>query len=314
MQTIKSFIYLDEYKMYSISSQIFEGITEYLIDYQGATTEEEETQKGPVRSGRIVADILKSESGTQEKKYLHDYSYKLFEDHLKESGKILSLSAENIDENIKQIDNAGFVEVRAKAVFNDMNTLKSTIERFNELGEALAYITNFEEIEKIQQQLKTAAEAIKDRNQKAQLKQKLKALENSTTQAKKRGLHLNPAFLEKLACVLDYGFRDQFAVQMPIGPYIFSADCKRDDLRENEHLLIRKYSRLAEKEFVLVGTIAQSSSKSTDHEEGDEDYEFQHFKEAIMYFIEQLSAVESSFSGKLVNEIIIDPIALYREI
>ena len=164
MQTIKSFIYLDEYKMYSISSQIFEGITEYLIDYQGATIEEEETQKGPVRSGRIVADILKSESGTQEKKYLHDYSYKLFEDHLKESGKILSLSAENIDENIKQIDNAGFVEVRAKAVFNDMNTLKSTIERFNELGEALAYITNFEEIEKIHQQLKTAAEAIKDRN------------------------------------------------------------------------------------------------------------------------------------------------------
>ena len=103
-------------------------------------------------------------------------------------------------------------------------------------------------------------------------------------------------------------------MQMPIGPYTFSADCKRDDLRENEHLLIRKYSRLAEKEFVLVGTIAQSSSKSTDHEEGDEDYEFQHFKEAIMYFIEQLSAVESSFSGKLVNEIIIDPIALYREI
>lgn len=67
MQKIKSFIYLDEYKMYSISSQIFEGITESLMSYQGATTEKEEEQKGPIASGRVMADILKSESGTQEK-------------------------------------------------------------------------------------------------------------------------------------------------------------------------------------------------------------------------------------------------------
>ena len=64
MQKIKSFIYLDEYKMYSISSQIFKGITESLTSYQGAATEKEEEQKGPVGSGRIMADILKSESGT----------------------------------------------------------------------------------------------------------------------------------------------------------------------------------------------------------------------------------------------------------
>lgn len=34
MSGIKNFIYLDEYKMYSISSQIFEGITEYLVDHK----------------------------------------------------------------------------------------------------------------------------------------------------------------------------------------------------------------------------------------------------------------------------------------
>ncbi len=40
--------------------------------YKGSTTEKEEEQKGPVGSGQIMADILKSESGTQEKKYRHD--------------------------------------------------------------------------------------------------------------------------------------------------------------------------------------------------------------------------------------------------
>ncbi len=313
MQAIKSFIYLDEYKMYSISSQIFEGITEYLIDYRETKTEESETQKGPIVSGRIMADILKSESGTQEKKYLHDYSYKLFEDYLKESGKILSLSAENIDESIKCIDNAGFVEVRAKTVFNDMNILKSTIEKFNELGEALAYITSFEEIEELRKQLKTEEESTKDRNQKAQIRQQLKRFENKKKLAEDRGLHRDPDFLDKLAFILDYGFQDQFEVRMPIEPYIFSSSFNREYLRENEHLLVRKYSRLTEKEFVLVGTVAQSSSESINHEE-DGNHEFEHLKESIMHLVERLSNLESSFSGKLTNEIIIDPIALYREI
>ena len=71
-QVIKNFIYLDEYKMYSISSQILEGITDYLVSYKEGTIEKSEEQKGTISSGRVVADLLKSESGTQEKKYLHD--------------------------------------------------------------------------------------------------------------------------------------------------------------------------------------------------------------------------------------------------
>ena len=121
--------------------------------------------------------------------------------------------------------------------------------------------------------------------------------------------------MEKLTSVLDYGFQNQFIVQMPIGPYTFSADCKRDDLREDEYSLIRKYSRFAEKEFVLVGTIAQSSRESVDSEEDtDVSQEPRHMKEVIMNMVEALFTIESSFSGKLPNEIIVDPIAIYQEI
>lgn len=314
MQIIKSFIYLDEYKMYSISSQIFEGITEYLIDYRGTTNEQKEVQKGQLGSGRIMADILKAESGIKEKKYLHDYSYKLFEDHLKESKKILSISTENINKEIKNIDNATFVKVKAKAVFNDMNTIKSTMKNFNELGEALAYLGSFQNIEAVQQQLKKKIKSTKDRNQKSQLRRRQKALTDIKKLAKDQGLYQDPDLLKKLAFVLDYGFQDQFEVQMPVGPYIFSSNFKREYLRENEHLLIRKYSRLAEKEFILFGTIAQSSSKTTDQTEHNEDYESQHLKKGLMYLVERLAEVESSFTGKLENEFIVDPIALYREI
>ena len=315
MQTIKNFIYLDEYKMYSISSQIFEGITESLTSYKETTTEESEEQKGPVRSGKVVADILKFESGTQEKKYLHDYAYKLFEEELSESGKILSISAKSINEKIEQISTADFVKVKGKVIFNDMNIIKSTLSNFNQMGEALAYITNFSHMEEVRQQFEKAAENTKDRNQKAKLRQKLKSMTNIEKVAKDQGLWQDPDFLEKLAFVLDYGFQDQFTVQMSMGSYTFSADCKRDAFREKEHSLMRKYSRFSEKEFVLVGTVAQSSREPFDrHDDTDVPTEPPHMKEAIMNMVEALFEIESTFSGKLANEIIIDPIAIYRKI
>ncbi|UCF13227.1 MAG: hypothetical protein JSW06_02940 [Thermoplasmatales archaeon] len=45
MNNIKQFIYLDEYKMYSLSSQLFEGITDFLIDSKFEETEEQESLK-----------------------------------------------------------------------------------------------------------------------------------------------------------------------------------------------------------------------------------------------------------------------------
>jgi len=69
---IKNFIYLDEYKMYSLSSQIFEGITEYVLNI----SQNEENKKSIRKEDYgVLADILKKGYQTEEKKYLHDYSY-----------------------------------------------------------------------------------------------------------------------------------------------------------------------------------------------------------------------------------------------
>ena len=316
MDPIKSFIYIDEYRMYSISSQIFEGITEYLVNYQGTKKELTEEQKGPIGSGRVLADILISGSGIQERKYLHDYSYKLFEDHLVASERVLNIDASNIDTAITNIDSKSFVKIKAKATFNDINMIKATTERFNELGEALAYITNYKTIEEVKKQLETAEKTTTDRNQKAQLHHKLKALTDIKTIAKQTGLTQDKLFLEKLRLILEYGFQDQFEVLMTIGEHLFSANIKREYLRENEHILVRKYSRQAEKDFVLFGTVAQSSKQMTEpsKKEMPATTEQPHIKEAVMKLVDALSAVESTFTGRLNNEIIIDPIAIYREL
>jgi hypothetical protein len=91
MKSIKSFIYLDEIKMYSVSSQLFEGLTDQIINYKLDRKSEEEEQKGPFSSGRKLADIIIKEGGTKEIKFLHDYSYTLFEDELIKYNKVLQI-------------------------------------------------------------------------------------------------------------------------------------------------------------------------------------------------------------------------------
>ena len=89
MATIKNILYLDEYKMYSISSQLFGGLTQYLTSLEQRSEDRSEEQSGPPLSGRMMADILSFHTSTEERKFLHDYSYTLFEDALREQGKLL---------------------------------------------------------------------------------------------------------------------------------------------------------------------------------------------------------------------------------
>jgi len=102
---IKNFIYLDEDKMYSLSSQIFKGITEYLVSTDSNENGKEDTQKGELGSGRILADILKQSYKTEEKKYLHDYSYTIFEKELIDTDRVVDINTcdkDNFIHNIKE--------------------------------------------------------------------------------------------------------------------------------------------------------------------------------------------------------------------
>jgi hypothetical protein len=313
---IKSFLYLDEYKMYSISSQIFEGITESWISIRGTSTEEEERQSGPFASGRVIAEISQQGSQQQERKYLHDYSYTLFEQHIKANRSIPSITSENIEEFIPALEGINFVEVRATPIFNDMNIILSTIKKFNDLGEAITFFNNAEEIVSSH---KTAAELERtttDRNQRVRVRAQIQQQPNIADLADAAGLRQDPELLDHLAFMLEYGFQDQFEIQMPVGRYIFSANLKREYLREDEHLLVRKFSRLPDRDFVLFGTVAQAptpADESGDDTGDSETLEPKNIKQVMMQLIESLSDIEANFTGRLTNEVVVDPIAVYRE-
>ena len=316
MTEIKNFFYLDEYKMYSISSQIFEGITEFLTDFTSSSTEESKQQSGPLGSGRVMADILRSESASHERKYLHDYSYTLFERRLNSEHKILDISNGNVDNVIGSIDEVAFVSIRSKPVFNDMKLIISMLDSYNQMGEALTYVTNIDSFAQNQQDITSSESTKGDRNRQAKSRQRQQALDATLKAAAiAANLHMDPELLKHLKFLLQYGFQDNFEVKMPIKEFTFSANLKREYIREDEQLFVTKYSRFSEKEFILFGTIAQCSN-SDDEEDTDEGEATnpEHLKEAIMTMVGALSKIEATYNGRMPKEIIIDPIAIYREI
>lgn len=318
MTTIKNFIYLDDYKMYSISSQLSGGVVHSKSIYQDIARKASQNIEDIEHSDlHEEAPIIEHGFGGVEHKHVHDYAYLDFENRLKKDAKIISLSTEKIDTPITQINNDKFVEIRGKATLIDMNTLRSTIGNLNEISKSLINVVNFSEIALIKQQMEEQIKATNDRNEKIRIEQKVKSLINKAREKNPVANLLDKDYIKDLEAVLEYGFRDQFVIQITIDSYIFSAECNPDYFREKKDLLIRRFSRFPETDFVIIGTISQSLNQ-TDNVVNDyptpQNEETSNMKTTIMNLIQHLSKMESSFIGRQENEIIIDPIAVYWEI
>ncbi|URM36528.1 DUF6414 family protein [Flavobacterium anhuiense] len=322
MKKLRSFLYLDNYKMYSISSQLFEGLTEQIIKSENNSKIEQESQKGPFSSGKMLADIIETNTTQKETKFLHDFSYNLFEDSLFEQNKVLEINSSNIKESLPLIENFSFVKISGNTIFNDLKIIEDTITNFNKIGEALGYLTLKSKHDEEVAELKNSIKNIQDRNKKASANAMIKSTTDFKKYIKEAGLNMDNDFIKHLAYVLDYGYNQQFEVQIPINSEdefrLFSAQLNRDNLKENEYSIIKKYSRESEREFKLFGILTQKltaeSKNSLFKELRKEKTEDSSIKEALMNMVEALTNVENTFTGKLDYEYIIDPIALYLEI
>lgn len=308
---IKNIIYLDEDKMYSLSSQLFEGITEYVLNEKSLDRSESEQQKGPLNSGKTVGDILKNSERNTEKKFLNDYSYTLFEKKLIEENRVIIASDENSDLK-KLLEEKSFIKITAKMTFNDIDSIIHTLINFNKMGRALTHVINYKDINLVKTELARVQKSKDERNKISELSSQLKSISNINKQALEAGLQLDDEFLNDLGFLLEYGLQHQLEVQMNLLNTIFSANLNRNFLRESEDLFIRKYSRQTEVKFTLFGIVTQYKKEQIEPTETETDHKT--IKEAIMNMVSHITNLEAAFTGRLSDEIIIDPIALYTEL
>ena len=308
---IKSFIYLDNDKMYSISSQLFEGLTEYILRDNKTTSTEDDQQKAQVFSGNLMREILQQEKGSSEKRFFHDYAYSLFEKEL--SNRNLLCTIEDSGE-LGDMTDKQFVKVHGKAYFNDYRALKETFRQFNEIGSALGYIQCYGPMGEVLKQIDEAAQQTSDRNQKAKINNKKNAVDSIFKNClREQGLNVNEKFAENLVRIYDFGYKDMFAVHIPylVSNIVFASILNREFLKEKEDSLIAKYSRRTEIEFTIVGLLSQCGGEKALIDSDDSESSM---KQASLNFTSIISNLEDTFNGRLGNEYIIDPIAIYREI
>jgi hypothetical protein len=299
--------------MYSLSSQLFEGVTEYVLSEKSHQSDNSESQKGPFGSGKVLGDILKQSERKTEMRFLNDFSYSLFEKKLLEEENVIEVQASHPRDIFgEQLSGKSFVKIKAKAVFNDMRTIHYMLKNFNSLGKSIAHVTSFEELSKVKSQIEILKSTTKDKSRLRQISTQEKTLLDINKLAKEKGLHQDQNFLNDLSFLLDYFFKDQMEIQMKLHDSIFSASLKRESLREDENLVIRKYSRTTEIDFVLFGIVTQCKG---DNASGLDDPSSELcIKKVLMNIVGLLSNLETTVFGRLKNEVIIDPIALYTEL
>jgi hypothetical protein len=304
--------------MYSLYSQLFEGLTDYLLNYTSNETQETEKQKGPIASGKILAHIDSEGKGQLERRILHDYTYNRFEAELERKNSLLEYNSSSKEDILNQITPGKIVKVEGSANFNDMEAIGELVKRFNEFGYSLTYVTTHEERQQNLNRLNTELVKASKKGQ-GQIQKEIKNISKTVKSiAESDGFYLDEDFLGSLGILLDYGYNKQFEIQiMPHGkrdnkPF-FSCILKKDCLREDSEMISKKFSRQAPGIFCLLGIVCQSPKQ--DARPVNKDVEkIKHLKHAMSNMINALCEIETGFVGRFDNEIVIDPIAFYRDI
>lgn len=309
MMRLKSYIYLDEQKMYSLSSQLFEGITQYIMREEADTVEEEHSQRGEILSGRLMADMIMQKNAKSEMKYLHDFAFNLFEQELVKREMLFDVTEQTTIEDLRD---KGFVRFKGKVVFEDYDRMIYTLEHLNELGRALGEIS-LPEFKEVLEEIKANNQRNKNKEQKNKANQLIKnANKVFEDELKKKGFIVDENYKDNLVKLLEYGYRNKYEIHFCLNgsEVLYTAVINQENLKETEQSIISKYSRLSEKEFTIIGVVTQSGNvkASAPSIEGNG------MKDAIVNVIDKMAMLEDQFCGRVDKECIIDPIAIYSEI
>lgn len=305
----RAFVYVDPYKLYSFSSQLFSGLTDSIIQRTHVASEQSEEQKGPVGSGRVLADIAAHQTGTEERRFLFDYAYTLMERELTERGALIEVTPKS-SPGLDELRAARFVKVTGATSFQDADGIAGLLRDFNKMVDYVAHLSTF--------QARVAALAeLKDKLEQVHDKQKRKAIE---AQALAR---LNRPPVEKqdekqmegMAFLLSRGFGDRFEVHLrPNGrdsELVFSAILEPSNMRDTVRTLLAKYSRLPQNDFTIVGVVSHVGKRQPAPSYAGAPTTL---GQALRQMSGQVQALDDWFSGPTEQEVSVDPIAVYREI
>ncbi|MDM1758158.1 hypothetical protein HX127_11365 [Acinetobacter sp. 256-1] len=306
---LRHFIYLDTEKLYSISSQLFNGFTEEVIAEKGHNESTEETQEMGYVKGKSLGHLYIEATKSIEKKFLHDQAFVVVEENLESQNQVLILNSSIDKIAIDDFSQYPFVKIKAKVQFIDYLSLNKLLDDFNEVGKSLTYLVNQSQFES-HAEIKRVINKIGDRNKKAIESAKYAQLPTVEQLALESGLNINPDTLKHIQNIAKFAFTDEFIFNQKLKSLKFNSYVNRSYLREPVSLLLKKYQFSTHKELVVFGVISQFEDSVIENA-GKND--FSKFSDAISNLAEIKISLDQNISGLATGEVIIDPIAAYFE-
>ena len=307
---MKSILYFDERKVFSLSSQIFSGVTEYIIKESTTNSTESETQKGTIASGKVLAQAITSGGKDVEKRVMHDHAFSLFEKEIERQELVNNIGVNYDTENIGNILAKPFVRISAPARIFDVKKIVDIMDDFNGIGRALAYTQSKEAIDEISKKFDALIETTKDQTKLGSLKkQKTKAIEELVDIAAK-GMHQDPMFMQALSRVVKFGFEESLEIHQAVGALRFTSLLDKLNLREDASSLSRKYGRLTKLNLMVFGTITNYPNSNSESLKPVDDATSS-MKEALIKIANSMAVLEDNYSDVGKNEYMVDPLAIY---
>ena len=274
---LRDFIYIDKNRMYSLYSQLFEGVVESLVRSVSYSNEEQKTE-------RKLEETIIDASVKVQNVVLFDHIYNTLEEKMKHHLLI-------VDENTKREDiiPASIIKVSGYVTIEDYEHLSYLMENFNDFGLAIATI-----------QLRSNDEHSKKTN-------------NSIEQyAKSNGLYLDKKFTASIVKIIENFHGDSMEILIETGnenlDVGFKAFLEQDYLRLSPNTLRSLYGRKPCMKWTLVGEITDISYIQNEYQEKNKNLFSELFK--------SLDGIDHAFSttNKDGCDIIrVAPIAVYIE-
>jgi hypothetical protein len=325
-KVIRDFIYVDVERLYSLYSQVFEGVADQIIQsYMDASTTTDTQKESLLKGGSIEAQVAEMSRRT-ENKFLYDHMYNLFEGKVR--GAILESPSATTANFREVIGQAFLIKVSGAAEIEDYTRLNIVMSKFNEVGEAIAYASVLaeEELSKAISQLQETVEQIPDRNTKAKAKERFGKQTDKSRLAKQHakevGLHQDEQNVKNLNLISELFYPEGFDVTVTPndgdGSIVYRGVLDKKWLRVQPNLLRALYGGYVESKWTMVGQVTYlpggqlpTNEDSPSVVEGDESPSMRNPYRNMFRAARVVERMFLESKGRI--DVVVSPLAIYHE-
>lgn len=323
---VRDFIYVDVERLYSLYSQVFEGVADQIIQSYVDGVLSRDFQKGPILQGSSIEAQVAEVSRRTENKFLYDHMYNRLEASINEA--ILepeALSSENYRTVLKQ---ASVIKVRGSAEIEDYKRIRVFLEKFNSLAEAIAYSSAVSEESKAGiRDLENSIRGLRDRNKRARASEQLRRLKEPKHLAREMGLSQDEKLLSNLGLFTEMFYPDGFEItiidERGSGNVVFRGVLDKRWLRVQPDMLRALYGGFVESKWTMVGQLTYVPGVESPEVNGgltiqttkEGEKEIPSMRDSFRNMFRACRVFEAIFlESKQRVEVLLCPLSIYREI